>query len=723
MDISEWGVARVRAMHEAHFGLLVSVCVSLFFALIGHVTVCAEQHNCVEKGTCYSLNSGSLLDPSCSFRTTVTPAGYRLLNASVQYETMQLMNRGVCAPGLRQQVDAVTGDLTCVRKRSWPDALIDEIGDPDATTDHNRYCGKWIEAGSIAYGDQKWAWFDAEATERDVDNLVRAKGASRMAATDLGKFRASCRTMVASNAAGASAKQAYDLLVPGLNVESLGMALESVGFLASHYCDTPALVGVGTEGDRFTAKVLPGAVLSNRDLRNALYVVGENRGVRDEAIAFANEMRDQLHTAMVPTTQEQAVAVVRGSYRSTWLEGYVGPSLTITYSTSNYPLERFVAAFNAHGVGKASSYVKGVAAVCSLAAQSMVVHEAGQLLPFFAERTQTGEAGSRTTAALGRLVAPDEDHDAVTEHTLLNASTVRLSSLAALSTAGRDSAREVCLAAAKRVFPDDFDRIAFNALVTPALYDRLELLANQVRESAAVALSEDLVGGIFEDYADRSTAYGKIRATKLRIAGAPRGTWAGIDREFRRPDLASDDSALAIIIKQARAVYLDRLLPVVTGAGICEHPALYPGVARNAYLLLTSSSACSMILPGLIVPPFADERYDDASLATRLGFVMAHEFMHVTAFSSQWNRIYENVLLGDYPDSTRVEAIADVGAAAAVMRLPSVTNRTLCASVSQLFCGRVGWMPVLGDEPSPWHPPTNMRGDNVCAFLRTYFAR
>ena len=191
-------------------------------------------------------------------------------------------------------------------------------------------------------------------------------------------------------------------------------------------------------------------------------------------------------------------------------------------------------------------------------------------------------------------------------------------------------------AAAKRVFPDDFDRIAFNALVTPELYARLELLANQVRESAAVALSEDLNGGIFADYTDRSEAYGKIRATKLRIAGAPRGTWAGIDREFRRPDIASDDGALTMIIKQARAVYLDRLLPVLTGAGICEHPALYPGVSRNAYLLLASGSACSMILPGLLVSPFADERYDDASLATRVGFVMAHEFMHVTAATDQW---------------------------------------------------------------------------------------
>jgi len=714
----------VDAMHETQFALLLCVCIALFFALIGHATVCAEQHNCVDRGTCYSLNSGSVLDASCSFRTTVTPTGYTLLNASVQYDTMQRLNRGVCSPGLRQQVDSVSGDMTCVRKRSWPDALIEEIGDPDATTDHDRYCGKWIEAGSIAYGEQKWAFYDAKATERDVDNVVRARGASRVAANDLGKFRASCRTMVASNSAGASAKQAYDLLAPGINIESLGMALESVGFLASHYCDTPALVGVGMQDDKFTAKVLAGAVLSEQSLRNALYVVGESRTVRDEAIEYSNAMLDFLHTAMTPTTQDQAEAVVRGSYRGTWVEGYVGPSFTISYATNNYPLERFVSTFESLGAAKARSYVKGVAAVCSLAAQSMVVLEAGQLLPaYFRSKAQRRAPRRGDAVALGRLIESKEDNDAITEQTLLNASTVRLSALSALASAGRDSAREVCLAAAKRVFPDDFDRIAFNALVTPALYERLEQTVDLVREAAAVTLSGDLIGGVFSDYPERQAAYAKIRATKVRIAGAPRGTWAGIDREFRRPDLASDDSALAMIVKQARAVYLDRLLPVVTSAGICEHPALYPGVSRNAYLLLTSTSACSMILPGLIVPPFADERYDDASLVTRLGFVMAHEFMHVTAYESQWNNAYIPSVLDGYPHSTYVEAIADVGAAATVMRFAYVTNETLCASVSQLFCGRVGWMPLLNDPPPPWHPPTNMRGDNVCAFLRMHFSR
>jgi hypothetical protein len=706
-------------MHESQFGLLVSASIALFCSLVAHTTVCAERHECINGGSCTDLNSGHWYDPTCSFRTTVTPAGFKLLNASVQYETMQRMNRGVCSPGLRQQVNSVSGDMACVRKRSWPDAYLAEIGHPGASTDHERHCGRWIDAGSIAYGEQKWAFYDAEATERDVDNLVRAKGASRMATTDLGKFRASCRSMVASNSQGASAKQAYDLLNPMLGATSLGLALESVGFLASHYCDAPALVGVGLDDDTFTAKVLSGTVLSDRSLKNSMYVVGESRAMRDQAMEFAEAMRD--FEVAPPTTQQHAAAVVRGTYRGTWLEGYVGQSLRVAREVRNEPLERFVAAFGSQGPDRAHAYLKGVAAVCSLAAKAVVVPEQGNLLPFFREQSQAGEAGSRTAAALGRLVVPDEDHDAVTEQTLLNASTVRLSSLSALSGAGRDSARDVCLAAAKRVFPDDFDRITFNALVTPTLYGRLEQLSNQLRESAAATLSQDTVGGIFADDASRQQACTKLRATKLRIAGAPRGSWAGIDRDFRRPDLQSDDGALAMIIKQAQAIYLDRLMPVVTGAGICEHPALYPGVSRNAYLLLTSSSACSMVLPGLLVPPFADERHDDASLATRIGFVMAHEFMHVTAYTSRWSEAHAEYLLKDYPASTRVEAIADVGAAATLMRLGYVSNETVCASVSQLFCGRVGWMPVL-NEPPPWHPPANMRGDNVCQFLRAHFA-
>ena len=173
-----------------------------------------------------------------------------------------------------------------------------------------------------------------------------------------------------------------------------------------------------------------------------------------------------------------------------------------------------------------------------------------------------------------------------------------------------------------------------------------------------------------------------------------------------------------MIVKQARAVYLDRLLPVVTGAGICEHPALYPGVSRNAYLLLTSHSACSMILPGLLVPPFADERYDDASLA------IAHRLRDGARVHAR-----DRARRASGTRRTRTPSWAPTRPRRTLRPSPTwaprrrharfahVDNETVCASVSQLFCGRVGWMPVL-DDPPPWHPPTNMRGDNMCLVFK-----
>jgi len=638
---------------ETQFAVLVSVAIAGFVALLNHATVCSERHECIKRGTCYSLNSGAWYDISCSFRTTVTPAGYAMLNLSAQYDTMQSMNRGVCSPGLRQQVDMDTGDLTCVRKRLYPVALNEEIGDPAASSDHERYCGKWIHAGSITYGSQKWAFFDDGATADAVDEVIRAKGAARLATNDLAKFRAECRTMVASNSAGAAARQAYGILLPHLETQVLGETLQTVGVLASHYCDAPALVGVANRDNRFVARVSPAA-------------------------------------------------------------------FQITFDPVNSPLGRFVRAFEDLGPAKALAYLKGVAAVCALSARSVVTTEAGTIILAVWSGGTMPVSRPPTAAALGRLKHSEEDLFLSQSEEVHNASTVTLSSLSAISSATATSAREVCLAAAKRVFPDEFERITFNALITPSLYERMQTVVAAIRQSVEVTLTEDLIGRVFGEYSDRSAAVSKVSAARVRIAGAPRGSWAGPQREFRGPDLEANDGAIAIVLKQARAVFLDRLLPVVSDMDICEHPALYDALARNAYLLLGSTSACVMVLPGLLVPPFADERYDDPSLYTRVGFVLAHEMMHVTAFQSQWDLAYTDPLLSAYRTETRVEAIADVGAATALLRLPFVTNDTVCASVSQLFCGRIGWA-KRWNEPVLAHPATNLRGDNVCAYLRMHF--
>ena len=47
-----------------------------------------------------------------------------------------------------------------------------------------------------------------------------------------------------------------------------------------------------------------------------------------------------------------------------------------------------------------------------------------------------------------------------------------------------------------------------------------------------------------------------------------------------------------------------------------------------------------MILPGLIVPPFADERYDDESLYARFGYGVGHELAHNAQFAASGSGAY-----------------------------------------------------------------------------------
>jgi hypothetical protein len=718
---------------ESLYAVLISLVVAAFGALLTHSTVCTEQAECVRHGTCYALTD----DPYfCSFKTSVSPAGLRMLNHSAHQGGMVELNQGVCAPGMRQNVDA-EGTLRCLRALSFPAALSEEIAyagvddDRPGAPDHERWCGRWIEAGSIAYGVERWAFFDERATEAAVDDLIVAKGSGRLAVSDVSKFRTACRTMVVSNSAGAAATLAYRELAPSLIATTLDKALETIGFLAGHYCDAPALLGIGTHADAFTARVMPGRPPTPGALANALYAVGESRATRGLAERFAQAMDGFELATLDAVTEAHSRALVAGSHAGTYVDALVGPNFKTGYEELNAPLARFVKAYGAEaaeggGPEGAAAYLHGLAANCALAARAVVADEEGGL--FFGKgRKGDDDAGAGAAphaAALGRLHTDEADRFAPAgARTIANASTLALSSLRASSsvaTATRSNARAVCLAAAKRVFPDAFDHLTFEALVTPRLYDRLQIETEAIREAVAVTLSEELVGNVFADYADRTAAVAKARAARVRIAGAPRGSWGGVARAFERPALRAEDGALTMLLKQARAVFLDRLVPVVTQADLCEHPPLYSGARRNAYLLLTGSAACVMLLPGLLVPPFADERYDQPSLYARAGFVIAHEFAHVTAYTQQWNGAYAERLLADYPASTHVEAIADVTAITALARFRFLTNESLCAATSQLFCARVGWVDGGGYPARPSHPISNDRGDAACQFTRKY---
>ena len=194
---------------ESTHAVLISLVVSVFLALLGHATVCAEQSQCLRSGNCFSTATTTW---GCSFRTNVNPTGYKMLNLSAGGNG-EFLNQGVCSPGLRQQVDR-DGTLRCSRAPCYPDATVTEIqrlpsggggggGGGGSDSDHQRHCGKWIDASARAYGHESFGFFDEFDTERAIDELVRAKGDARLAFDDLSKFRSACRTMVTSNSAGA----------------------------------------------------------------------------------------------------------------------------------------------------------------------------------------------------------------------------------------------------------------------------------------------------------------------------------------------------------------------------------------------------------------------------------------------------------------------------------------------------------------------------------------
>ena len=229
-------------------------------------------------------------------------------------------------------------------------------------------------------------------------------------------------------------------------------------------------------------------------------------------------------------TEAHSRALVTGSHTGTYVDALVGPNFKTGYEELNAPLARFVKAHGATsaeggGPERAAAYLHGLAANCALAARAVVAEEEGGL--FFGKKGHAASAAGAPpphAAALGRLHTDEADRFAPAgPHTVANASTLALSSLRASSsvaTATRSSARAVCLAAAKRVFPDAFDHLTFDALVTPRLYERLQAETEAIREAVAVTLGEELIGNVFAEYADRAAAIAKVRAARVRIAGA-----------------------------------------------------------------------------------------------------------------------------------------------------------------------------------------------------------
>lgn len=711
---------------EGGFSIVVALVVSVFVSAASWTLQCSVLYDCQQRGTCSPLYEGQ-----CSFRNSVTPSAYRIFNLTNDGDAIGSMTRGVCSPGERQNLDR-HGNLVCVRAPSFPNAYLKEIEpaeSPQSVSDAQRTCGRWIDARSNVQSTQYWSFFDSESVADDVEADIRSDGSATVAFDDIGRFRAECERMILNAAVAPSVSNAYEHLKSLMPVPAnKAQVLHHVGVLLSHYCDAPVLYGIAFgQGDRFSINATSGSLLDPDAATEALYVMGEHSTTRHNVREFIHELESAPVDQLPAPTEDELGYILDGAIVGTWVESsFAIQSPVLVQTTQGTPsLVRFLHALTETSPSHAHSYLLAVASQCAFSTRGSVTGEFGANAAVTAAAdsalSQLNRPERHRAHALGRLRAPPdaaERFSHVDSVDLLAASTTTWSQLRAARSLQIDvspsQAVDACFEATKIAFADALDMVVLQKLTTPRLIDSLlPPLVDSLKEAVAVSISSGKVAPLIPDAGARASVASDARNVHFRIAGAARESRFGREEEFERPHFRSDDGALLLLLKQANAVFLDRLRLALDGSDLCQHPVLYPSTARNAYLL--TAAPCAMMLPGILVPPFASDRYDQTSLYARVGFVVAHEVAHVASKPYLWDSGFAAELMANYTSSTWVEAAADLTAGSALVASGRVSASDACDHVSQLWCAR-----TTGNEGMGYtHPAPNLRGDALCSFVRT----
>ena len=673
------------------------------------VRVCLVRDECLREDTCEAVD-----EHYCGFRNVVSVVGDAAYDANAtSADSLRALLRGVCAPGERAQRHPETGRAECVPFYPFPSALNAEIMDPDAASPHMRACGKWIEAGGAntdLYSEPR-AWSHNDEWARALERAEEHATASSHSAHDvMSKFRAECeRTVHAGTTAVRNAAiLAYQRLADPVDAATDRAALlRASGNLAGHYCD--ASVSIGNFFDSWTGHfgtwMADGWVFGPNTLAHALHLVGEPEEVQDQAEVASAAIRDAYWMpGSMPLTEAEVVEVLVGATGGYDMAPHVPDPLP------QLPLLGEVAALFDANPDRARNYLRGIAAFCSYT-MLVQVDRSARLDSYSAALARERAAlrrGRPVAAALGRLRAADEADARVDNASIINASTITFSHLdlqaATTSDGGTGSAE--CLRFMRYMFPERVDQARFDATITPVLYERLGTLYRAVSTSLRIQTLSLPVSGAL---ADASVVSDAIAAAKMRIVGAPRGSgsWAGVARPLPQPGIASDDGLFVQALKQARALFNDRVVELAAkAADPCDQPVVYDATIVNAYMYYRLG--CGVILLGMVHRPWMDAQHDDASLLSRGLAIAAHELAHLT-LQTAWKVAELRDLLRSYREETYTEAIADVLGVMGVIGTGLVSRDEAVTQWCQSWCARlpVGFAP----DPHSIHPYSNERCD------------
>lgn len=686
---------------------------ALVFGALSVAWSCQINAWCTADGTCQGPITNTSWLYQCSFRTNVPLISDLAYSNYSTTASLAALTRGLCGVGERLHSSSLTGEPTCTILRPYPDALNAEVMDVTAATDHGKACGSWIAGGApvnVEYLSFSGGTERAEAIKRAASSTYAS---ARASSTNLGKFHAACQRAVLGDTAAlrASAEIAYKHLVKDAAITDVvdeTTALNALGIITGHYCDSPILFGWTVSASGFSTTRRAGMAFTKYALSSAMHLVRRSIVSQAEAEQANEHINLNAWTSPVASAAQYASVLSAASGRpdvsQTQVQAY-------GFTPEFDGFVHLIAENNS--ISKVRSYLHGLAAMCSFSLEAMV-DTPGYTATGAHEWLSHANQNRPKAAALGALQPPANYAPMfeLSETADIDSSTIVISQLVGASST---STRDVCSEFARMMFPDEHDALYFDLVVPPTLYDRMHEVVQAMKTSVATVLRQN--SAIRATLADPDSVASQAENVRFRIPGAPRGSWAGATRPTAVASLSSIDGVFVMALKQARALYLDRQGSLAFDATtVCEGPAAYSSLTQNAYIYF--ALRCSFYLLGMSTRPYADSLYSNESLASRFGAIVAHEIAHTT-LTTTFVQPQMNTLLQSYPNraSTNAEAIADVVGLLGVLESGYQDNSTrLCQHWSQAWCARtpIGYDLVTGNS----HPLANTRGDAGCQTMR-----
>ena len=595
-----------------------------------------------------------------------------------------------CLPGMRALEN--DGSRRCVLQMAWSNAMIVDAMDPFASRSSKRACGRWMDAfagpPNVPFAFQDLA--QASADLWSLASVVSSSEASvsRFAPRRSTKLMTMCSTALSNGKMGivASMRQAFDALYASMrnDVDSVERVLFHLGDLAARRCPGPARIRLETNANGFFATLTDGKIPSKEHVLRALrgMHIGETASVES---AQAIEALRITSACPIREVSEVHVAAV--------LKGASGQSVTPRWPTDRTSLQGLHGALclmgvlegplNAYAQERALAMLRALLGECiAVVGDRMRGSDGRDSLETSMDFGKKAHSYLDESGSLGRFL-PEGDQTLTMNKNTMSVSTGVLSRANVLMTHAADST-VLCSALVRYAAVSLAEEWLFSVLVPESLYTRLEKLSERMQAAVVHVVSNETP--ITAAFASAETMRSGIYRTRVRISGAYDETWAG--RTESRPQTTIDASQgiISALLEHIRGetrgwmdIVLDQRYASSDSRPFVEatHPsAYYSHLHRSIFVML-----------GLLHAPVADEAFDDASLASRIGFVLAHEFAHAGYHATSVRSEAYDALLKHYDPSTREEALADVIALRAIRHaVPSASCETLLLHMAQLFC-------------------------------------